>query len=124
MTKVLSVFVAIASATMLSSCTSVSAPLRVVKIVAGTGVQTVPEGKMWKVSRLTPCHSETDIGTGDLEIKGQVWIGDHKAYNVSGSLCILVNTSQVSPIWILGGSLVAVGDSRGMIEVEEYQEHR
>ena len=82
----------------------------------------VPEGMMWKVMGLVPYESEKGVGTADLYIDGSVWLGKGKSYNVSGTLEVLVNAKQDSPIWILEGSTVRVGDSRQFVEVEEYPE--
>lgn len=117
-------FVAIISmvCTLLTSCKSVPPPVRVVLLSGENAPHKVPEGMMWKVMGLVPYESEKGVGTADLYIDGSVWLGKGKSYNVSGTLEVLVNAMQDSPIWILEGSTVRVGDSRQSVEAEEYPE--
>lgn len=77
--------------------------------------RTVPNGRVWRVQGLAPYVSERGIGTADLYVKGQVQFGADRAYTVNGSFDILINRRQTTPLWILGGSKVSVGDSRGQV---------
>ena len=101
-----------------------STPTQKVRIIHIEGPCVVPEGKIWKVTGLAPYESERGVGTADLYIDGQIWIGESKAYNISGKLEILINSRQDNPIWIIGGSSVHRGDSRDPFDVEEYPQAR
>lgn len=112
----------VAVCTLMASCRPLPPPVRVVQLSGENAPHKVPEGMMWKVMGLVPYESEKGVGTADLYIAGSVWLGKGKSYNVSGTLEVLVNAKQDSPIWILEGSTVRVGDSRQFVEVEEYPE--
>ena len=82
----------------------------------------VPEGRVWRVQGLAPYVSEKGVGTADLYVQGQVQLGTDRAYTVNGNFDLLINTRQDSPLWILGGSTVSVGDSRGRVVFSEQRE--
>lgn len=84
-----------------------------------TAVHTVPENHIWKISGLSPYVSERGVGTADLYVKGQVQVGESRAYTMYGEFDILINEPQTSPIWVLAGSSLSVGDSRQRVRVEE-----
>ena len=80
----------------------------------------VPAKRIWKIEKLSPYQSEKGIGTADLYINGQLFIGQDRAYTVFGKFDITINTKQSSPIWVLEDSEVQVGDSRGRVSIKEY----
>ena len=112
----------VTACTLFSVCVF-SAPTPVPRIQID-GLKVVPEGKMWKVSGLTPYVLEKGPGTSDFYVDGQIWVGDAKEYNISGNFEVLINRRQDYPIWILGGSTVHRGDSRESFDVEEYPQER
>ena len=112
----------VTACTLMASCRSHLPPVRVVQLSGENAPHKVPEGMMWKVMGLVPYESEKGVGTADLYIDGSIWLGKGKSYNVSGTLEVLANAKQDSPIWILEGSTVRVGDSRQSVEAEEYPE--
>lgn len=81
---------------------------------------TVPDGRIWVVEALSPYKSETGVGTADLYIDGQVWIGANRDLNIAGKFDVLINVRQQFPIAILERSKVRVGDSRQRLTVKEF----
>jgi hypothetical protein len=81
----------------------------------------VPEGHVWKVERLKPYESEKGVGTSDLSIEGAAQIGQHRECNLDGKFDFTLGAKQRTPLWILAGSKVGVGDSRGTVVVEDYK---
>ena len=93
---------------------------RNITISVDTGQMTVPDRRIWKVEGLSPYVSETGVGTADLYVDGQVQVGTDKDYTVNGHMDILINKTQTSPLLILSGSKISVGDSRQTVVVKEY----
>lgn len=79
----------------------------------------VPTGVLWRISRLEPYRSERGFGTADLYINGQVLVGGDKDYTISGEFDISINNAQQFPIWVLSGTTIEVGDSRGKLAIEQ-----
>ena len=96
--------------------------VKTVRLASGQDAATVPDGRAWKIEGLSPYKSENGVGTADLYIDGQVFIGSNKAYTVSGKFDVVIANKQSSPLWILGGSKVRVGDSRGSLVAKEVAE--
>lgn len=88
-------------------------------VSVNSGARTVPEGHVWKISGLSPYVSERGVGTADLYVDGQVQVGEDKAYAMYGDIEIVIGRPQQSPIWILAGSTLSVGDSRQRVRVEQ-----
>ena len=82
----------------------------------------VPPERIWKIEGLAPYKSEKGVGTADLLIHGEIFIGKDRGYTINGNFDIIINQVQTSPIWVLGDSTVAVGDSRGKVVMTEIQE--
>ncbi len=95
---------------------------RKIALEAGGPELIVPKGKIWKVAGLNPYSSERGVGTADLYIDGQIFVGKDKAYTIHGKFDICINDKQTSPLWILEESKVSVGDSRGRLTIEEYED--
>jgi len=82
----------------------------------------VPEGHVWKVERLSPYKSQKGVGTSDLSIEGAAQIGRNRECNLDGTFEFTLSGKQRTPLWILGGSKVGVGDSRGAVVVQDYED--
>ena len=82
----------------------------------------VPEGHVWKVERLDPYESEKGVGTSDLSIQGAAQVGQNRELNLDGTFDFTLGAKQRAPLWILAGSKVGVGDSRGTIVVEDLED--
>ncbi|MGQ4660726.1 hypothetical protein [Lysobacter sp. F6437] len=82
----------------------------------------VPEGRVWKIEHLDPYASESGIGTSDLSIDGSVQIGANREVNLHGTFDFTLGATQQSPLWILAGSRVGVGDSRGTIVIQSFDD--
>lgn len=80
----------------------------------------VPDGRIWKIDGLHPYKSERGIGTADVYIEGQVYIGEDKDYSLYGTFDLLISRLQKFPVWLVAGTKIGVGDSRGQIVVKEY----
>jgi hypothetical protein len=93
---------------------------KAISIDVATGEVVVPAGRIWKVDGLRPYESEKGIGTADLYIDGQVFLGPDQDLTVSGQFNISLSRKQHFPLWILEDSKVRVGDSRGQLTVREY----
>ena len=88
----------------------------------GHATYVAPAGRVWKIECLNPCASEKGVGTSDFYIEGAVQIGENRGYNLNGKFEITLSANQPSPLWILAGSKVKIGDSRRTVVVEEYQD--
>jgi hypothetical protein len=95
---------------------------RSISLRSGSQEVVVPAGRLWKVEGLTPYESERGIGTADLYIDGQMFVGPDRDLNVSGKFDILINKTQKFPLWILAGSKVRVGDSRQQLVITEFRD--
>lgn len=109
---------------LLLSCTAASAVEPGPKEITLTnfdGDYVVPAGRIWRLDGLPPQkESEKGISTADIYIDGQVFVGDEKDLSLYGKFDISVNVTQRSPIWILEGARVRVGDSRARIVLKEF----
>lgn len=88
----------------------------------GDGPVVVPEGHVWKVSGLGPATTARGVGTADLYIDGGVQLGRNRAINLHGSFEFTLGGKQATPLWILAGATVGVGDSRGTLVVEDFRQ--
>jgi hypothetical protein len=89
-----------------------------ITLTSDMGQVVVPAGRLWKVDAAPP-RTETGVGTADLYIDGEVFVGPSKDFTLSGHFDISFNTNRTFPIWILGNAKVRVGDSRQKLVVTE-----
>ncbi|MCE5394170.1 MAG: hypothetical protein JJ693_06220 [Acidithiobacillus sp.] len=82
----------------------------------------VPKGKIWEIRGLRPYESEKGIGTADIYIDGAIFIGHNRAYTIDGKFDICINEKQTSSIWLLEGTKIRIGDSRGKLVVIEHSD--
>ena len=93
-----------------------------ITLVSAHAPYVVPEGRVWKIEHLDPYESETGIGTSDLSIEGSVQIGTEREVNLHGTFDFTLDATQQSPLWILAGARVGVGDSRGTVVVQSLED--
>ena len=93
-----------------------------ITLVSAHAPYVVPEGRVWKIEDLDPYASETGIGTSDLSIEGSVQIGAEREVNLHGTFDFTLGVTQQSPLWILAGAKVGVGDSRGAVVVQSFED--
>ena len=93
-----------------------------IKLTNGHKPYVVPEGHVWKVERLVPYESGTGVGTADLSIQGSVQIGQDRELNIYGAFDFTLSSKQHTPLWILAGSKVGVGDSRRSLTVKDFKD--
>jgi hypothetical protein len=79
----------------------------------------VPAGRMWKIERAELRKDEGGVGTADIYIDGEIFMGPNKDFTLNGRFDISFNKSVTFPIWIRGGAKVRVGDSRQKLQVVE-----
>ena len=91
-----------------------------IHLTNGHAAYVVPAGRVWKIERLSPCESERGVGTSDFYIEGAAQIGENRGYNLNGKFEITLSANQPSPLWLLAGSKITMGDSRGKVVVQEY----
>lgn len=93
-----------------------------ITLVSAHEPYVVPKGRVWKIEHLEPYESETGIGTSDLSIEGSVQIGADREVALHGTFDFTLGATQRSPLWILAGTKVGVGDSRGTVVVRSLED--
>lgn len=93
-----------------------------ITLVSAHEPYVVPEGHVWKIEHLDPYESENGIGTADLSIDGSAQIGANREVNLHGTFDFTLGATQQSPLWILAGAKVGVGDSRGTIVIQAFED--
>lgn len=94
--------------------------VRALTITSAEGELVIPPKKVWKISALGPqiCF-EHCVGTADFYIDGSYRLGEQKIKK--GVVEIVVEQLHDKPLWLLSGTKITVGDSRGSAVVEEYR---
>lgn len=81
----------------------------------------VPDGRIWKMESAPPWKGgDRGIGTADIYIEGQIFIGPEKDLSLSGTFDLVFSKQQQFPIWLLAGTKIGLGDSRRQLLVKEY----
>lgn len=93
-----------------------------IQLISGHKPYVVPGGHVWKVERLDPYESETGVGTADLSIQGSVQVGQDRGLNIYGTFDFTLSSKQHTPLWILAGSKISVGDSRRSLVVKDFKD--
>ena len=114
--------VLLATSLLCASTLAFSAEPTLVTLTNAHEPYVVPEGHVWKVERLGPYESEKGVGTSDLSIQGAAQVGRNREINLDGTFDFTLGGKQRTPLWILAGAKVGVGDSRGTIVVEDFED--
>ncbi|MEI6210742.1 MAG: hypothetical protein WCR06_03875 [bacterium] len=79
----------------------------------------VPDNRIWEIDKL-PALDQSGVGTADLSIEGQMYVGSSRDCTIYGKFDIIFSSKQLFPIWLLESTMVKVGDSRDQVTVRQH----